>query len=122
MTDSKVSKNPFSIKIINQRDKIYRQYIFLKDSDEIINKIYHHIFYFLTFSKFSSNGYLSSLLSSLCHKVNMVKYHLQRYEELELDLCEKYEADVKGKIKEVDGRKVYYSIDPKCGLGVCELF
>ena len=100
MADSEVSKNPFSIKIINQRDKIYRQYIFLKDSDEIINKIYYHIFYFLAFSEFSSNSNLISLLSSLCHKVNMVKYHLQRYEKLELNLCKKYEADIKGKIKE----------------------
>jgi hypothetical protein len=100
MDDSQLLKSRFSIKIINERDKSYRQYIFLNDSDEIVNKIYRHTFYFLTFSEFSSNTKLFSQLTFLCHKVNMVKYHLRRYEELETKLRKKFEADTRGKIKE----------------------
>lgn len=100
MGESQLSKNPFSITIINKQDKAYRQYIFLNESDDIINKIYNHTFYFITCSEFCSNAKLLSLLTSLCHKVNMVKYHLQRYEELESKMRKKFEADIRVNIKE----------------------
>lgn len=87
-------KNRFALDIRN--NKIYRRYIFLSKSQDIINKIFRHTEHFLRFSTFSEDDIFcigSKNLLALCHKINMVKYHLIKYEHLEnkyLTLLNKY--------------------------------
>jgi len=102
MNNSKSSKNRVSIKVLDEQNKSGRQYFFLNESDEIVNMIYKHTMNFIVFSQFSSsvNTKLVRQLVSLCHKVNMVKYHLRRYKELETKFREQYEVEIQQEIKE----------------------
>lgn len=93
-------ENRFSVKILNETDKLYRQYFFLNESDDIVNKIHWHAFNFLSLSEFSKKELLFKKLHSLCHKVNAVKYHLRRYEELEEIILNKIKNSIEGEIKE----------------------
>lgn len=95
-------KNRFSIKILNDKLKIGRQYLFLSNSEDIANAIYRHTNAFIGSSQLSREvkGALLQHLVSLCHKVNMVKYHLRRYEELEAKFRKQFETDIQGQIKE----------------------
>jgi len=95
-----MNENRFSIKVFDFKKKIYKQYFFFEDTKDIENKIFHHIMNFLKCSKFDNefiNQMLNKNLTSICHKVNMVKYHLKRYREIEDSLIKKYDKDIKEK-------------------------
>jgi len=93
----------FSIRMADESTQKYREYLFLPDTEDIVIKVYKHAMHFLKFSKLSEKVTLSIIernLTSLCHKVNMVKYHLRKYEEIEEKLNLEYEEDIKKPIRE----------------------
>lgn len=83
MSDPKGSDDPFSFRIIDTERNCYRDYHFLKDSNDIINKIFHHIMYFGQNTKFHDHEDIFKVFASLCHKVNILKFHLEKYKEVE---------------------------------------
>lgn len=90
--------NRFSIKSINFQTKKYRQYFFVEDSKDIENKIFNHAMNFLKCSNLDLSiitQILEKNITSLCHKVNMAKYHLRKYKKIEKSLIQKYESDIK---------------------------
>ena len=83
MNNPKDSGEFHSIRIIDEEKKCYRDYHFIKDSQDIQNKILNHIIYFGQNTKFHDHKEILQAFTSLCHKVNIVKYHLKRYKEVE---------------------------------------
>ncbi len=86
MNNPKDSGEFHSIRIIDEEKKCYRDYHFIKDSQDIQNKILNHIIYFGQNTKFHDHKEILQAFTSLCHKVNIVKYHLKRYKEVEKDI------------------------------------
>ena len=83
MSTTKDSDDPLSFRIIDTDRNCYRDYHFIKDSKDIYHKIFQHIMYFGQNTKFHDHEYIQEIFTSLCHKVNMVKYHLRKYKEVE---------------------------------------
>lgn len=80
------SDEAHSIRIIDEENNCYRDYHFIKDAQDIQNKILNHIIYFVQNTKFHDHKKILQAFTSLCHKVNMVKYHLKRYKEVEEEI------------------------------------
>lgn len=82
---SEVSDSPTAraIRIIDEDKNCYRDYHFIEDSDDIQNQILQHIIYFGQNTEFHDHKDILKAFTSLCHKVNIVKYHLKRYREIE---------------------------------------
>ena len=83
MSAPKDSADTLSFRIIDTDKNCYRDYHFIKDSEDIYHKIFQHIMYFGQNTKFHDHKYIQEAFTSLCHKVNMVKYHLIKYKEVE---------------------------------------
>ena len=83
MSDLKDSDDILSFRIIDTEKNCYRDYHFIKDSQDIYHKILNHIMYFGQNTKFHDHKSIQEVFTSLCHKVNMVKYHLRKYREVE---------------------------------------
>lgn len=77
------AEKPFHFRIIDDDKKCYRDYLFLDNSKDLENKIFHHIMYFGQNTKFHDHSEILKTFTSLCHKVNVVKHHLVNYRELE---------------------------------------
>ncbi len=72
----------FSINLIDKSGKQYRTYFFLATSEDIQLRIFNHALNFIKCSELPRDtlfSILNNCLTSLCHKINMVKYHLERY-------------------------------------------
>jgi hypothetical protein len=80
------SEEPRHLRIIDEERNCYRDYYFLDDSNDIDNKIFQHIMYFGQNTKFHDHQDILKIFTSLCHKVNVVKYHLKKYKTVELEL------------------------------------
>lgn len=89
------SEEPRHITIIDEDRKCYRDYLFLDNSKDIDNKIFHHIMYFGQNTKFHDNEDILEIFTSLCHKVNVVKYHLEKYKIVELEIEKQLTASEK---------------------------
>lgn len=86
-----------SINLINESGKSYRQYFFLSDSEDIKLRIFNHTMNFIKCCDLPKEDIfplLNNHLTSLCHKVNMVKYHLRRYTNIEDDIINKLQKDL----------------------------
>ena len=83
MSETRDSATSPSIRIIDEERNCYRDYHFIEDSQDIQNKILHHIIYFGQNTKFHDHKDILKAFTLLCHKVNMVKYHLTRYQKVE---------------------------------------
>ena len=86
MSNLKKSNNTPAFRIVDTERNCYRDYYFINDSKDIQNKIFHHIIYFGQNTKFHDHGLILETFTSLCHKVNMVKYHLERYRVVENEI------------------------------------
>lgn len=93
-----MAKPRFSIHLKDESGKRYRQYFFLSDSEDIQQRIFNHTFNFVKCSDLPKEDLfplLNNHLTSLCHKVNMVKYHLKRYATIEDNVLKQLEQDLK---------------------------
>ena len=93
-----VSKHRFSINLTNESGKSYRQYFFLSNSEDIKLRIFNHTMNFIKCCDLPKEDLfllLNTLLTSLCHKVNMVKYHLGRYSTTEDNILKHLQQDLK---------------------------
>ncbi len=93
-----MSKHRFSINLTNESGKSYRQYFFLSNSEDIKLRIFNHTMNFIKCCDLPKEDLfllLNTLLTSLCHKVNMVKYHLGRYSTTEDNILKHLQQDLK---------------------------
>lgn len=95
------SIGPQHLRILDEERKCYRDYIFLDDSEDINNKIFHHIMYFGQNTKFHDHKDILKYFTSLCHKVNVVKYHLKKYKSVEIEI--EKELTISEKLIDHDG-------------------
>ena len=82
MSEIRENNSP-SIRIIDEDRNCYKDYHFIEDSNDIQNKILSHILFFGQNTKFHDHKDILKAFTSLCHKINMVKYHLIRYQKVE---------------------------------------
>lgn len=83
MKTDAISAESRHLRIIDEDRKCYRDYFFLENSQDIDNKIFNHIMYFGQNTKFHNHEHILKAFTSLCHKVNVVKYHFENYKKVE---------------------------------------
>ena len=78
--------SPRHLRIVDEKNNVYRDYFFLDNSEDIDNKVFWHIYYFVRNTKYRDNEGVLYIYTSLCHKVNVLKHHIENYKRIELEV------------------------------------